>query len=150
MLLHVLPDTAPDPFDIDTTQYLINRLPGYMVRSVPGRLWARVSRKALAAGMSLATLGQALVVAYSNGFEEIAGVEVLFVTSATAEVEELAPIAAEATILAGRHKKLVLSPDGDVECADLDCDTCDEKPVCDNLRDVVIKRRRMKNERRGS
>jgi hypothetical protein len=28
-----------------------------------------------------------------------------------------------------------------VECQDLNCDTCDEQPVCDSLRDIVIKRR---------
>ena len=36
----------------------------------------------------------------------------------------------------------VLSPEGDVECTDLDCEDCDERAVCDALRDVVVKRRR--------
>ena len=73
---------------------------------------------------------------------DVEAVEVVFVTSSEADVEALGPIAAEAKILAGRHKKLVLSPDGEVECTDLDCEDCDEQPVCDALRDVVVRRRR--------
>ncbi|MBW2527774.1 MAG: hypothetical protein JRI23_26575 [Deltaproteobacteria bacterium] len=44
--------------------------------------------------------------------------------------------------MAGHHKKLSLGVDGELECSDLDCDSCDEQEVCDSLRDVIIKRRR--------
>jgi hypothetical protein len=67
----------------------------------------------------------------------------VFVTSSNDDVQALAQIATEAGILAGRHKKLVLGVDGDVECFELNCKTCDEKPVCDSLRDIVIKRRKI-------
>jgi CO dehydrogenase/acetyl-CoA synthase beta subunit len=132
---------APDPFEIDTTQYLIRRLPGYMVRSVPGRLWARISRKARQAGLTMKTVGSALIAAYTSDFEAVERVEVSFVTSCGEDVEALAGIANEAGILAGKHKKLVLGADGEVECTKLDCESCDDKPVCDNLRDIVIKSR---------
>jgi hypothetical protein len=59
-------------------------------------------------------------------------------------VEALSQVSTEAAILSGRHKKLVLGVDGEVECRELNCETCDEKPVCDGLRDIVIKRRREK------
>jgi len=134
--------STPDPFKMENAQYLTNRLPGYMVRSVPGKLWVRISNQGLAAGLGIRTIGSALVAAYMGDFEAIDGVEVIFVTSTQAAVEELAPIATEASILAGRHKKLVLGLDGEVECTELNCETCEEKPVCDNLRDIVIKRRR--------
>ena len=35
-----------------------------------------------------------------------------------------------------------LGIDGEVECSELNCETCAEKPVCDSLRDIVIKRRK--------
>jgi len=131
----------PDPFEMENAQYLLHRLPGYMVRSVPGRLWVRVSRAGREAGLTLQTVGSALIATYLRDFEEVEAAEVVFVTSRPEDVEALSLIAAEANILAGRHKKLALGVDGEIECPELACDTCDEKPVCDSLRDIVIKRR---------
>ena len=138
------PGTAPDPFDLENLQYLTHRLPGYMVRSVPGRLWARISKQGRSNGLTMETLGSALISAYTEEFEHIEGVEVMFVTSTASDVDELSMVATEAKILAGQHKKLALGIDGEVECSELDCETCEEQPVCDNLRDIVIKRRERK------
>ena len=144
VILAARPDRLPDPFALESAQFLMNRLPGYMVRSVPGKLWVRLSRKAYTAGLTLRTVGSALIAVYTGDFESIEGVEVLFITSSREDVEALDPLAAEATILSGRHKKLVLGLDGEAECKDLNCATCEEKPVCDNLRDVIIKRRNVR------
>ena len=141
VMLAVDRDRVPDPFEIDNTQYLMHRLPGYMVRSVPGRLWARLSREARRAGLTLDTLGAALISAYGEELQGVLAAEVVFITSSREDVEAMALVAAEAQILAGRHKKLVLGIDGEVECTELACETCEEKPVCDDLRDIVIKRR---------
>ena len=142
VMLKVAPGQTPDPFEIDNTQYLMHRLPGYMVRSVPGRLWVRISKTGQAAGLTLETVGSALVAAYTHDFEEVEGAEVVFVTSSVSDVEALSLVSTEANILAGRHKKLALGVDGEVECQELNCETCDEQEVCDSLRDIVIKRRK--------
>jgi CO dehydrogenase/acetyl-CoA synthase beta subunit len=144
VMLALRPSCVPDPFELENTQFLTNRLPGYMVRSVPGRLWVRISKRGQANGLTLKTVGSALITAYSGDFEEIEGVEVIFVTSCKNNVEEISQVAIEANILAGRHKKLVLGMDGKVECTELDCVNCEGKPVCDNLRDIVIKGRSRK------
>jgi len=120
-----------------------------MVRSLPGRLWIRISKQALAAGMSLQIVGSALINAYLLDFPKILSIEVLFITSGQSDVEALEGIRTEADILSGRHKKLVLNIDGQVECTELACDTCEEKPVCDNLKDVVIQRRVQKEKKPG-
>lgn len=136
-----------DPFALDSAQYLMQRLDGYMTRSVPGRLWARLGRRAISGGLGLSVAGSALIDFYKNEFKEVLKAEVLFVTSSTGDVAALRTVGTEAAILAGRHKKLALGLDGEVECNELNCETCDEKPVCDSLRDIVVKRRRIKNER---
>jgi len=136
-----------DPFTLESTQYLSNRLPGFMVRTVPGRLWARVSRKAVKDGMDFARLGAALIAAYKDDFTGVKAVEVLFVTEDDEHVRELETMAAESRIIMGKSKKLVLVGDGTYECADLDCETCDEKETCDAVRDILILRRKQ-NERR--
>jgi CO dehydrogenase/acetyl-CoA synthase beta subunit len=112
-----------------------------MVRSIPGKLWVRISRAGLARGLSFEIIGSALTAAYSREFEGIRRVESLFFTSSLNDTEALEQVAIEANILAGRHKKLALNIDGDVECVEFNCGVCEEKPVCDNLRDIVIKRR---------
>ena len=143
VMIGIAPGMSPDPFELDNTQFLINRLPGYMVRSMPGRLWVRISKRGRAAGLTLTTVARALVLAYRE-FPQVVAVEVVFVTSSDADVAALAPIALEANVIAGRHKKLALSADGDLECSEMSCESCDEKPVCDDVRDVVRQRRRSK------
>ena len=142
VILAIDPDQVPDPYEMENTQFLMNRLPGYMVRSVPGKLWVRISKKGRTAGLTLKAVGSALIAAYVNDFKGVEKAEIIFVTRDKRDVDALGPVAAEADILAGRHKKLVLGLDGEVECTELNCETCEEKPVCDDLRDIVIKRRR--------
>jgi CO dehydrogenase/acetyl-CoA synthase beta subunit len=143
VLAEVLGDNPPDPFDLENAQYLIHRLPGWMARSVPGRLWVRAGKGRVAAGLTLAVVGSALVSAHADDFPAISACEVVFVTWNADDVEALAPLAADAGVLAGQNKKLALSADGTYECTDLDCDDCENQPVCDNLRDVVVRRRKL-------
>lgn len=141
-----------DPFQLESTQFLSNRLKGFMVRTVPGRLWARVSKEAVEQGMDFARLGCALVAAYREDFPRVVcSVEVLFVTRSDDDVKALEPLSAEARIIMGKNKKLVLVGDGEYECTDLNCDNCEEQEVCDEVRDIVILRRKRKNkdENRG-
>lgn len=145
VMLTCRPGRPPDPFDLEAAQFLTNRLPGYMVRSVPGRLWVRISRGALDLGLSFHVLGSALIAAY-RGIEGVEAVEVLFVTSSREAVEELARVGVEADILAGRHGKLFPAADGGVECRELDCETCEDREVCDSLRDIVIRRRALRRK----
>ena len=144
VMLALQPDASPDPFELEGVQFLINRLPGYMVRSIPGRLWVRVSKEGRRTGLTLTTVAKALFGAFLQDFPEVEAIEIFFVTSSAADVESLAPLALEASVVSGRHKKLVLSPDGELDCAELTCETCDEKPVCDDLRDILRHRRRDK------
>ena len=55
-------------------------------------------------------------------------------------------MASESKILLGKNKKLVLVGDGEYECTDLDCDDCDEQETCDDVRDIVILRRKRKKD----
>jgi CO dehydrogenase/acetyl-CoA synthase beta subunit len=132
---------SSDPFELDSTQYLANRLPGYMARTVPGRLWVRASREAIQNGFRLQTLGYALVAAYRMDFPDVTGAEVILVTGPENDVRRLDTVAAEARVISGRHRKLSLVEKGVYECADLDCDSCEDKEVCDALKDVTIRYR---------
>jgi len=142
VMLHVDENALPDPFILDNAQFLMNRLPGYMARSVPGKLWVRISRRAHAAGLGFREIASALHDVFAGRTQGVSAAEFLFVTSSAADVDALLPLKTEADVLAGKHKKLVLGAGGEIECTELNCETCDEKPVCDNLRDIVIRRRK--------
>jgi len=127
-----------DLHQLERARILGHRLPGWSVRAMPQRLWVRISRAGR--GLCAEAVGSALVGVH----EEVPGVaaaEVVLITSSDADVEALEPLAIHAEVALGRHRKLALAGDGSVECEDQACDVCDDKPVCDELREVVRIRR---------
>ena len=60
MLLELAPEGEVDLFKLDSIQYLSRRLPGVMARMMPGRLWLRVSKRAMQEGLTFSALGAAL------------------------------------------------------------------------------------------
>jgi CO dehydrogenase/acetyl-CoA synthase beta subunit len=141
VVVGIASEATPDPFTLENLSFLTHRLPGYMARSIPGRLWVRISRETHAHGLTFRTVGEALISAYLSEVPEVAFAEVLFVTSSRDDVAALAPIALAAEVVARHHRKLALSEDGDLSCVDMTCDTCEEKPVCDGLREMIQHRR---------
>lgn len=141
VLLCLRPAPALDIYSLLNAQYLINRLPGYMVRSLPGRLWARISRERLQDGFSLKNLADALAAACAEVVDMMTLPEIVFVTSSREDVASLHPACAEARIVSGQNANLSLSEDGQYECTTLTCETCDERPVCDAVRGIRIKGR---------
>lgn len=123
---------------------LSHRLEGYMIRYLPRKVWSRVSRDAAAKGFRFETLGRALMAHYKMQFPLLEAVEVLFVTSSKADVEELATIAREAQGKSLSIRKLTRSQDGTYECEELNCETCPEKSTCDTIRDVIVIRKKGK------
>ncbi|RJQ27614.1 MAG: hypothetical protein C4589_08060 [Peptococcaceae bacterium] len=120
---------------------------GYMVRSTPRRLWSRVSRAALEHGFSFNVLGGILIAACRAKVSPGLAVEILFVTSNRADVAELEAVgsAVLAAEEAGRRAN------GDAagsreDCAGENCDQCEDQDVCDNIKGVLVLRRRKKRK----
>jgi CO dehydrogenase/acetyl-CoA synthase beta subunit len=145
VMLEVEPDTNIDVFRLETVQYLSGKVPGMMARMIPGRLWIRISERAMEKGHGFDIIGGALRETYL-GIKGVAGVESVFVTRDRETVERFSAVASEAKILTGRHKKIALGVDGDYECDELNCESCDDKEVCDDIREVVVIRRRKRRE----
>jgi CO dehydrogenase/acetyl-CoA synthase beta subunit len=115
---------------------------GYMLRSVPNMIWARVSKDAADSGFSIAELGSRLIDSLSTECPGIGGAEILFVTSAREDVAELNEIVAPARSQLRKLQAFGRSEDGSYECdTSLDCTECPEKPVCDTIRDVITIRK---------
>ncbi len=115
---------------------------GYMVRSTPRRLWSRVSRAALEQGFSFNVLGGILMAACRRKVLPGLAVEILFVTSNRADVEEL-----EVFGSAVRAQEAGRRADGGAagkreDCAGENCDQCEDQDVCDNIKGILVLRRR--------
>jgi len=137
---------------LEQRQYLSNLLEGYMVKSSPGRIWARVAKRAAARGFDFEMLGKALIAIYKTELPKIESAEVLFVTSGKQEIQQLEAIAAQVRLLGKAFHRDALRERGHeiIDCAmGTDCASCAVKPDCDDIRDIV-KIRKRRDRKRGA
>jgi CO dehydrogenase/acetyl-CoA synthase beta subunit len=132
--------------ELERTQYASDQIEGYMLRSVPRRVWGRVSKEASAKGFCLETLGRALMCLFRGKNPLLQATEVLFVTSCKEDVDQLDAIAEDVREFSGELRKLIRQQDGTYDCTEYDCDSCDDKPTCDSLRDWIKVRRKKTRE----
>ncbi len=129
---------------LEQRQYLSKLVEGYMVKSSPGRVWTRVSKDAVDKGFDFEMLGKALVAILKIEFPNIERAEVLFVTSDRSEIDRLKEISDEVSVLGKAFRRDAWRAKG-FELADctlgVDCDSCEEAPTCDDIRDVAAIRR---------
>ena len=125
---------------LDRELVAAEQLPGYMVRSTGGTIWARVSHEAFSAAFSLHKLGTNIVNHLQAGLPVIDVVEVLFVTSSAEDVSELDRIGAQVRKLSHdlRRKRIKEIGGGEYECEkDISCDACPDNDVCTEIRQVI-------------
>jgi CO dehydrogenase/acetyl-CoA synthase beta subunit len=113
-------------------------LEGYMIRAVSQymREWSRVSKKAVAARFSFATLGDALIKLYKS-LEYIDAVEVFFVSSSPEAVRRIRGFGEQVMRCIGAMRKLS-APHL------FDCDSCEYRDVCDDVSELRAMRNAMK------
>lgn len=128
--------------DLERTQFASDQIEGYMLRSVPRRVWSRVSKNAASKGFSYETLGRALMAIFRKKHPLIQATEVVFVTSSKDDVNQLDDIAAGVRKFSGELRKLIRQDDGTYECTEYNCSTCDNEAVCDAVREWIVLRRK--------
>ncbi len=115
---------------------------GYMLRSVPNAIWARVSNEAADSGFSILELGSRLIGSVREKCSDVGKSEIFFVTSAREDIEELNEIVGPARRQLLKLQTFGRAEDGSYECdTSLDCAVCPEKTVCDTIRDVITIRK---------
>jgi CO dehydrogenase/acetyl-CoA synthase beta subunit len=111
---------------------------GYMIRSVPHLIWARVSKEAAASGFSLFDLGRRLLKGLWYECEGVTGAEIIFVTTSREHVSAVEDIVEVARAKLRKILSFEIKDDDTYECtASEDCEDCPEQVVCDNIRDVI-------------
>lgn len=125
--------------DMDFLRYDLD-LKGFMLRAASQfmREWSRISREALQNGFSARMLGSALMQLFrAQNF--VKSVEVIYLTSSTADIGRLKHITAPAEMIIAAMNKMA----GEM---DFECDSCDYRTVCDDatqlksMRDSLIKK----------
>jgi CO dehydrogenase/acetyl-CoA synthase beta subunit len=138
---------------LDENQYASDRIEGYMTKSTPGRMWCRVSTDAAGKGFDFETLGRALMAIIKSEMPQVQAMEVVFVTSSKADIEQLAEIGEQVRkISKDIVRETWLARGYDVlECTlSWDCGTCDDKSVCDEIKEVVKVRKKKAKTPRSS
>ncbi len=130
---------------LEGSQYISDQVEGYMIKSTPERMWSRVGKDAAAKGFDFHTLGKALMTIFKSDVPKVQAMEVIFVTSSKEDVQRLDDIAQQVRKI---DKDIVretwLARGYDVlECTlGWDCDSCADKPVCDEIREVITVRKK--------
>jgi len=128
---------AEDHEELIAGQYIADQIEGYMVKSSSRNMWSRVSRDVAAKGFSFETLGSALMAIFKSQMLKVQAMEVLFVTSSKEDVLRLDEISAQIQKIGGEVVKENWKIKGyDIDCS-MDCSSCNDKPVCDDIRDVL-------------
>ncbi|MFQ5510631.1 MAG: hypothetical protein ACE5EO_02160 [Candidatus Krumholzibacteriia bacterium] len=128
---------AEDHQSLHQGQYIADQLEGYMVKSSSRNMWSRVSKEVGARGFSFETLGRALMAIFKSTLPKVEAMEVVFVTSSKEDVQVLDRIGQQVVEIGSELVKEHWKSKGyDLDC-DLDCGSCHDKEVCDDIRDVV-------------
>jgi CO dehydrogenase/acetyl-CoA synthase beta subunit len=128
-------------------QYIGDRIEGYMVRSLSRNIWSRVSKDVAGKGFSFEVLGRALRALYKSANARIEKMETIFVTSSKEDIGLLDQVAAQVQKINKEIVRQTWKIRGyDIDCA-FDCSSCADKPVCDDIREVLqLKRGKEKSE----
>ncbi len=138
-------DSSQATLEIEDTTSVIDRLAhryaqtdGYMIRSLPNLIWARVSQEAFQAGFSLKELGERLITAIKQRCTPVTACEVFFVTSSKKDVNELDDLMEKAREKRRKLETYAVGSDGEFECTqEINCTVCSEQTVCDTIREVI-------------
>ncbi|MHA1378689.1 MAG: carbon monoxide dehydrogenase [Candidatus Helarchaeota archaeon] len=126
---------------LERAQYIGDQIEGFMIRTVPQKLWCRISKNVIKKGFSFEVLGKALMHIYKTKFPLIEKMEVIFVTSNRKDVEELDLIAKK--VRAKYSKLFQKEMKARIERIRTDCDnpwecsTCPDQETCDEIEDML-------------
>jgi len=125
---------------LQQAHHIGDEIEGYMLRSTSEYLWSRVSVQAAAKGFDFETLGRANLYLVKVAQPRVTEAEIVFVTAGKAEVQSLTPLAKRSSDTGSELVHEVWREQGyDADCS-LDCNACDSKPVCDEVRDLLATR----------
>jgi CO dehydrogenase/acetyl-CoA synthase beta subunit len=138
---------------LEQNQYIADQIEGYMLRSTSERMWGRVSKDAATKGFDFDTLGKAFMAIFKTAVPKVQAMEAIFITSDKEDVRQLDNIAEQVRkISKDITRETWLARGYDIlECTlGWDCNTCSDKPVCDEIREVITVRKKKNRKAKTS
>lgn len=132
--------TEKDHQTLEHTQFVADRIEGYMIRSVPQLIWSRIHKEVASRGFCFETLGRALLSIFKTDVPKVQAMEILFVTSGKDDLEPLSAVSAQVNkIFKSMLKDEWKSKGFDIYvCSSgYDCKSCPDQPVCDDIKEVI-------------
>ncbi|MHB8111762.1 MAG: carbon monoxide dehydrogenase [Syntrophorhabdaceae bacterium] len=144
--------TDKDYQSLVQSQYIGDKIEGYMVKSMPGRIWSRISNQGVQKGFNFGFLGRGLVKLVKAEVPKVTAAEVLFVTSDRADVELLSDIEAAVNKLATKIKSRIWKERG-IDISDCafggHCGLCKDRTVCDKVNKAKVQKQKVKGDKAG-
>jgi CO dehydrogenase/acetyl-CoA synthase beta subunit len=135
-----------DQETLEMGPHVADQIEGYMARSASGNLWSRVSNDAAKKGFSFEVLGKALMALFKSNVPDVQAMEVIFVTTSKEDVLGLDDIVGKVKNTRKEVVKESWKARGyDLDC-DYDCSSCMDQSTCDDIRDVIAKKRKKDKE----
>lgn len=135
---------------LERSQYVGDQIEGYMIRSVPQLIWSRVSKEAAQKGFSFEVLGRALMTIFKSSIAKVQAMEILFITSNKEDLKPLTNIASQVQKISRELVRENWKAKGVdlLECTlGGDCQSCPDKPVCDDIKQIITVRKREEQKR---
>ncbi len=127
---------------LQQTGFVGDSIEGYMIRSLPQNVWSRVSKDVAEKGFDFECLGKALMSVYKSGNPKIETMEIVFVTSGKDDVKLLDELSVQVQKISREIVKENWKIKGyDIDC-EFDCSSCADKPVCDDIKEVLKDKRK--------
>lgn len=126
---------------LERAQFIGDQIEGFMIRTVPQKLWYRISKSVAKKGFSFEILGRALMYIFKSKFPLIEKMEIIFITSNKEDVQTLDQIAQKVRKKYSElFRKEMLAKIEKIR-SDCDnpweCESCPDKPTCDEIEDMV-------------
>jgi CO dehydrogenase/acetyl-CoA synthase beta subunit len=126
-------DADPTDAKFQNLKNLTNRIPGYMTRCVPGKIWVRISKVLMKNGFNLLELARCLMRLYRESFRNIKSLSVVLAAGETRAASELESICEMARIVTFNNKRRKLIAEGKIICGKSRCVSCSDSAVCDAI-----------------
>lgn len=136
ILVELEKNSTPPELHLKKLINLSKHLPGFMTLSASETIWVRVHKKKKNR-FSFYSMAQCIFKRYSEELPYFKKMDIVLAAGQPWLISRFKPLANAAKIISEINKKATWENEGIVSCDEPACDICDQKPVCDALRDLI-------------
>jgi len=136
ILVELEKNAIPSELHLRKLSNLSKHLPGFMTLSTSETIWVRI-HKNKKNRFSFYSMAQCIFKRYSEELPYFKKMDIVLAAGQPGLISRFKFIANAAKTISEINKKATWENEGIVSCDELACDICDQKPVCDTLRELI-------------